>query len=165
MQTLTRGFSGNSRNWPLAGSSLPRRRYRTSQVELRRRRSWLVASGDAARHWSAIWGASSIDRERPIRRGWPSRLGIAARHHDGDEVCLFLRRQRRWTAVAPAIGKALEAILIVTHDPVAQRLAIHLGRLGRLLAAHARKRIGDGQDGACYARVRLGLGQLAQHDN
>src|SRR6187401_2056485 len=54
-------------------------------------------------------------------------------------------------------------MLVVAHDPVAQRLPVHACRPGCLLPAHAVESVGDRQDAARHTRVRLGLGQLAKN--
>src|SRR6186713_2404239 len=54
-------------------------------------------------------------------------------------------------------------MLVVAHDPVAQRLPVHACRPRCLLPAHAVESVGDRQNAARHTRVRLGLGQLAKN--
>ena len=92
-----------------------------------------------------------------------ARLRIGPGKHNAHQLGLLLRVELGRTPIAPAVGEPVDPMLVVADDPVAQSLAVHACRPGRLLPAHAIERVGDRQDAASNARIWLGLRQFAQH--
>ena len=82
-------------------------------------------------------------------------LWIRPIQHDVHQLGLLLCVERGRPTIAPAVGKAVDPMLVVAQRPVAQRLP------GCLLPGSCR--VGDRQDAARHTRVGLGLGQLAKN--
>src|SRR3954468_22101671 len=90
-------------------------------------------------------------------------LWIGPIQHGAHQLGLLLRVERGRATIAPAVGEAVDPMLVVAQHPVAQRLPVHACRPGCLLPAHAVESAGDRQDAARHTRVGLGLGQLAKN--
>src|SRR3954452_16128114 len=81
-------------------------------------------------------------------------LWIGPIQHDAHQLGLLLRVERGRPTIAPAVGEAVDPMLVVAQHPVAQRLPVHACRPGCLLPAHAVESVGDRQDAARHTRVR-----------
>ena len=55
-------------------------------------------------------------------------LWIRPSQHDAHQLGLLLRVERGRPTIAPAVGEAVDPVLVVAQHPVAQRLPVHAGR-------------------------------------
>ena len=106
------------------------------------------------------------------RRYWPgpracsrktAGLWIRPIQHDVHQLGLLLRVERGRPTIAPAVGEAVDPMLVVAQHPVAQRLPVHACRPALPLPGSCRRERGDRQDAALHTRVGLGLAQLAKN--
>ena len=66
-------------------------------------------------------------------------LGIGTGQDHLGKLGLLVGVEPRWTTIAPAIRKTVDAVGVVANNPVAQRLPVHASRPRRRLPAHARQ--------------------------